>query len=213
MLEMARVSRMPSPFWRHSGTEASVSSQPRVSYRSPCRVTSGVVALDLTSVPMLVSDTVTNGFEFSVTRERFRPAGTSADRDCSRSSPASRCRKHFQYLNWSRALLSKSRYMCGRQCQKKLWQTVYDPEPVEEPLPGTVKGMGIEVGIKARLLWPGGVLVDTPYNDYAEAIRRTKALTADPTQCDQGRAGEEDREPALAEDGQAQIGRSAPVGG
>jgi hypothetical protein len=43
-------------------------------------------------VPMLVSDTVTNGFEFSVTRERFRPAGTSADRDCSRSSPASRCR-------------------------------------------------------------------------------------------------------------------------
>src|SRR5712671_6018484 len=25
-------------------------------------------------------------------RERFRPAGTSADRDCSRSSPASRCR-------------------------------------------------------------------------------------------------------------------------
>ena len=41
---------------------------------------------------MLVSDTVTNGFEFSVTRERFRPAGTSADRDCSRSSPASRCR-------------------------------------------------------------------------------------------------------------------------
>src|ERR1700730_12289050 len=53
---------------------------------------SGVVALDLTSVPMLVSDTVTNGFEFSVTRERYRPAGTSADRDCSRSSPASRCR-------------------------------------------------------------------------------------------------------------------------
>jgi hypothetical protein len=24
-----------------------------------------------------------------------------------------------------------------------LWQTVYDPEPAEEPLPGTVKGMGI----------------------------------------------------------------------
>jgi hypothetical protein len=33
--------------------------------------------------------------------------------------------KHFQYLNWSRALLSKSRYMCGRQCQKKLWLTVF----------------------------------------------------------------------------------------
>jgi predicted RecB family nuclease len=87
--------------------------------------------------------------------------------------------KHFHYLNWSRAFLSKTRYMAGRQCPKKLWLTVYDPEPAQEPLPGTVKGMGIEVGIKARLLWPGGVLIDTL--DSAEAIRRTKAVIADPT--------------------------------
>jgi hypothetical protein len=89
--------------------------------------------------------------------------------------------KHSRNLNWPRAFLSKTRYMCGRQCSKKLWQTVYDPEPAEEPLPGTVKGIGIEVGVRARLLWPGGVLVDTKYNDYAEAIERTKALIADPT--------------------------------
>jgi len=87
---------------------------------------------------------------------------------------------HFRNLNWKRNFLSKTRYMWGRQCSKRLWQTVYDPEPAEEPLPGTVKGMGIEVGIKARLLWPGGVLVDTKY-DQAEAIRRTRALIADPT--------------------------------
>ena len=89
--------------------------------------------------------------------------------------------KHSGNLNWTRAFLSKSRYMCGLQCPKKLWQTVYDPEPAEEPRPGTVKGMGIEVGIKARLLWPAGVLVDPAYNNYAEAINRTKALIADPT--------------------------------
>ena len=71
---------------------------------------------------------------------------------------------HFRNLNWKRNFLSKTRYMWGRQCSKRLWQTVYDPEPAEEPLPGTVKGMGIEVGIKARLLWPGGVLVDTKYD-------------------------------------------------
>ena len=58
---------------------------------------------------------------------------------------------HFRNLNWRRTFLSKTRYMGGRQCSKRLWQTVYDPEPAEEPLPGTVKGMGIEVGIKARL--------------------------------------------------------------
>ena len=89
--------------------------------------------------------------------------------------------KHFHYLNWRRAFLSKSRYMCGLQCPKKLWQAVYDPEPAEEPLPGTTKGMGIEVGIKARLLWPGGVLVDDPeHRNYDAAVRCTKTLIADP---------------------------------
>jgi hypothetical protein len=89
--------------------------------------------------------------------------------------------KHSRNLNWKRPFLSKTRYMAGLQCSKKLWQTVYDPDPAEEPQPGTVIGMGIEVGIKARLLWPGGVLIDTPHDDYAEAIRRTNALIADST--------------------------------
>jgi len=43
--------------------------------------------------------------------------------------------KHFRNLNRKRIFLSKSRYMSGRQCPKRLWQTVYDPEPGEEPLP------------------------------------------------------------------------------
>ena len=78
--------------------------------------------------------------------------------------------------------MSKSRYMCGLQCPKRLWQAVYDPEPAEEPLPGTAKAMGIEVGIKARLLWPGGVLVDDPgHRAYDAAVRSTKALIADST--------------------------------
>lgn len=70
--------------------------------------------------------------------------------------------------------------MCGLQCPKRLWQSVYDPEPEEQPLPGTAKGTGIEVGIKARLLWPGGVLVDE-YRNYDAAVRRTKTLIADPS--------------------------------
>ena len=40
--------------------------------------------------------------------------------------------KHSRYLNWSRSFLSKVRYMAGRQCVKKLWQTVYDPEPAKK---------------------------------------------------------------------------------
>ncbi len=77
--------------------------------------------------------------------------------------------------------MSKSRYMYGRQCPKRLWQAVYDPKSVEEPLPGTTKGMGIEVGIKAQLLWPGGVLVTDPeHRNYDVAVRRTNTLIADP---------------------------------
>jgi hypothetical protein len=73
--------------------------------------------------------------------------------------------------------------MCGLQCPKRLWQAVYDPEPAEEPLPGTAKGIGIEVGIKARRLWPGGVLVDDPghHRAYDAAVKSTKALIADST--------------------------------
>ena len=42
--------------------------------------------------------------------------------------------------------------------------------------------MGLEVGINARLLWPGGVLVDDPgHRRYDAAVRRTKTLIADST--------------------------------
>ena len=71
--------------------------------------------------------------------------------------------------------------MWGRQCGKRLWYGVHAPGPRIEPLPGTITGIGIEVGIAARSLWPRGILIDCPYDQYAEAIARTKALTADPT--------------------------------
>jgi hypothetical protein len=76
--------------------------------------------------------------------------------------------------------LSKTRYVWGRQCGKRLWYGVHDPEPRIEPLPGSLLGVGIEVGVAARDLWPGGVLIDTRYDEYPEAIARTNALIADP---------------------------------
>ena len=82
--------------------------------------------------------------------------------------------KHSGNLNWSRAFLSKSRYMAGRQCHKRLWQILYNGEPVEEPLPGSIRGIGIEVGIKARLLWPGGVRPRmSAAFPYSRAVRRS----------------------------------------
>jgi hypothetical protein len=69
--------------------------------------------------------------------------------------------------------------MWGRQCGKRLWYGAHDPEPRIEPLPGSLLGVGIEVGVAARGLWPGGVLIDTRYDEYAEAVARTNALIAD----------------------------------
>jgi hypothetical protein len=89
-------------------------------------------------------------------RPRLGLPSTSFGSDLSRFARSFRKEASVEHVQkrWKRVFLSKSRYMGGLQCSKKLWQTVYDPEPAKEPLPGTVKGMGIEVGVKARLLWP-----------------------------------------------------------
>jgi hypothetical protein len=70
--------------------------------------------------------------------------------------------------------------MWGRQCGKRLWYGVHEPEPRAEPLPGTIMATGTEVGIAARLLWRGGILIDSAHDKYAEAIAKTNALIADP---------------------------------
>ena len=76
--------------------------------------------------------------------------------------------------------LSKSRYITGLQCSKRLWLGWHDPEPRSEPEPGTILAVGTEVGVAARLLVPGGVLVEEGPYRHAEAVERTRILVADP---------------------------------
>jgi predicted RecB family nuclease len=76
--------------------------------------------------------------------------------------------------------LSKSRYITGLQCSRRLWLGWHDPEPYTEPEPGSVLAVGIEVGAAARRLIPGGVLVAEGPREHAEAVERTRVLIADP---------------------------------
>jgi predicted RecB family nuclease len=76
--------------------------------------------------------------------------------------------------------LSKSRYIAGLQCSRRLWLGWHDPEPYAEPEPGSLLAIGIEVGAAARRLMPGGVLVAEGPREHAEAVERTRALIADP---------------------------------
>ena len=75
--------------------------------------------------------------------------------------------------------LTKSRYMAGLQCLRRLWLVVHEPMPYEEPASGSPLDIGHEIGTKAHLLFPGGVLVtEVPWQDV-EAVARTAALMAD----------------------------------
>ena len=44
---------------------------------------------------------------------------------------------------------TKSRYMAGLQCQRRLWLRVHDPEPYEEPASGSPLDIGQQIGRKA----------------------------------------------------------------
>ncbi|CAA6606104.1 conserved hypothetical protein [Rhodospirillaceae bacterium LM-1] len=76
--------------------------------------------------------------------------------------------------------LTKSRYVQGLTCPKWLWLGWHEPAPYADPEPGSPAYVGIEVGKKAHLLFPGGVLIDFAPWQHAEAVKHTSDLMADP---------------------------------
>lgn len=79
-----------------------------------------------------------------------------------------------------RRYLTKSRYVAGLQCRKRLWLQVHEKLSHAEPPPGSLFDLGREVGEVAQRLFPGGVLVDAEPWEHVEACRRTAALMANP---------------------------------
>jgi predicted RecB family nuclease len=77
--------------------------------------------------------------------------------------------------------LTKSRYMAGLQCLRRLWLLVHEPPPYDEPAPGSPMDVGYEIGRKAHLLFPGGILVTEEPWQHEAAVLRTAALMADPS--------------------------------
>lgn len=77
-------------------------------------------------------------------------------------------------------LLTKSRYIAGVQCLKRLYLGVYSPELAVQPDDSdqSIIEQGLEVGLLARQMFPGSVTVDS--RDQGEAIRATRELLANP---------------------------------
>ncbi len=79
--------------------------------------------------------------------------------------------------------LSKSKYLAGKQCPKRLWLGCFAPEvstPPDSALQARLAA-GTEIGTMARLLFPGGVLIEEEAFTHEEAVRRTGRLLDDPT--------------------------------
>jgi hypothetical protein len=76
--------------------------------------------------------------------------------------------------------LSKSKFVAGCQCLKRLYLQVHEPELAAEPQDAVhaIIEQGREVGLLARKLFPGGVEVHG--DDLDEAIRATRELIANP---------------------------------
>jgi hypothetical protein len=79
--------------------------------------------------------------------------------------------------------LSKSKFLSGLQCHKRLYLEVHHPSLATKPDEATqaMFDMGTEVGELARSRFPGGILVTAGYRQTEAALAQTVALVEDLT--------------------------------
>ena len=75
------------------------------------------------------------------------------------------------------AYLTKSRYVLGRACLRRLWRNVHKPKTRGKMIPGSPAHIGTIIGEKARTLFRNGVLVETL--SHREAVSETARLVED----------------------------------
>ena len=68
---------------------------------------------------------------------------------------------------------TRSRYIAGKQCPRRLWLLVHEPPPRDDPASGSPPDMGLEIGCKAQLLFPAGVRIEEEPWRHAETVHRT----------------------------------------
>lgn len=78
--------------------------------------------------------------------------------------------------------LSKSKFLSGLQCHKRLWLEIHQPSLATPPDASmrAILDMGTEIGILAQQRFEGGVLVKSGFRQREAAIAETAALVQDP---------------------------------
>jgi len=79
--------------------------------------------------------------------------------------------------------LSKSKYLSGLQCLKRLYLEIHRPELATPPDASTqaILDMGTEIGRLAQQYFPGGVLVKAGFRQREAAVAETAALVHNPS--------------------------------
>ena len=72
--------------------------------------------------------------------------------------------------------LSKSKYLSGLQCEKRLWLEIHKPELAPPPPPGQQRifDQGTKVGEMATEEFPDGVLIEADYLNIPDALKQTE---------------------------------------
>lgn len=78
--------------------------------------------------------------------------------------------------------LSKSKFLSGLQCHKRLYLEIHHPALATPPDASmqAILDMGTEIGVLAQRRFPGGVLVKSGFRQREMAIAETAALLQDP---------------------------------
>ena len=76
-------------------------------------------------------------------------------------------------------MLTKSQFLSGCACEKRLWLELHKPEEGKSRTEGTEERLedGLRVGTLARTVYPGGVLIEA--KRIAEAVEETKKAIAE----------------------------------
>ena len=79
--------------------------------------------------------------------------------------------------------LSKSKFLAGLQCHKRVYLDVHHPNWAAPPDPSmqAVLDMGTELGVLARTRFPRGLLIEESHRQREAALAHTAAVLGDPT--------------------------------
>ena len=79
--------------------------------------------------------------------------------------------------------LSKSKFLAGLQCHKRVYLEVHHPDWASPPDPSTqaMLDMGTEIGVRARCRFPGGVLIEESHRQREAALAHTASVLMDAT--------------------------------